>query len=151
MNEPLIVGIDPGNTSAVAAVDLNGDLRLLESSREFPPKDIIMMLIETGTPVVVSCDTASMSSTVAKIASNLGAQKFSPEEDLESERKKNLGGKGNNSHEKDAVASAMYAYNNLQKKIEKIRKFSEESENNEFEVARNYFSPGEEADINDLK
>lgn len=151
MNEPLIVGIDPGNTSAVAALDLEGEIILLESSREFPAREIIMRLIETGTPVVVSCDTCKMPSTVEKIASNLGAKRFAPEEDLDTQRKKELGSDGENSHEKDAIASAVYAYNNLQRQISKIKNFSESSDTEISVVARNYFSQGEDADINDLK
>lgn len=151
MNEPLIVGIDPGITSAVAAVNLNGEIKLLESSREFPPREIIMILIETGTPVVVGCDTGKMPSTVEKVASSVGAKKFVPENDLEVERKKQLGSRGNNSHEKDAVAAALHAYNNLQRSIQKITSISESSGEDITMVARDYFSPGEESDITDLK
>ncbi len=141
--EPLIVGIDPGNTSAVAAVDFDGELKLLESSREFPPEEIIERLIEVGTPVVVASDREKMPSTVEKIASSLGASKFQPEEDLAADRKKELGG-GENSHEQDAAASALYAYNNLRRRIEKIEKDSGEKKDR-LEVAKSYFSPGKPA------
>ena len=151
MDEPLIVGIDPGNTSAVAALDLDGDIKLVESEREFPPRDIIMRLIEIGTPVVVGCDTKKMPSTVEKIASSLGAKKFSPEEDLESNRKKELGSKGNNSHEKDAIAAAIHTHNNFRKSIEKIHRLSESSDQEKTVIAREYFSPGQELDINNFK
>lgn len=138
MNEPLIVGIDPGNTSAVAALNLDGEIELLESRREFPPQEIILELVETGKPVVVACDTRKMPSTVEKIASSLGAERFEPDEDLESRRKKELG-KGDNSHEIDAVASAIYAYNNLRRRIQKIETESRESDETPGEVAETYF------------
>lgn len=139
MTEALIVGVDPGNTSAVAAIDLDGELKLLESGREMPPRDIIQLIIETGKPMVVACDTEKMPSTVEKIASSLGARKFEPMEDLDRQRKKDLG-EGDNSHEKDAVASAMHAYNNLQREIKKIKHFSRETDRELDEVAENYFS-----------
>ncbi len=137
--EALIVGIDPGSTSAVAAVNLDGELKLLKSEKEFPPEDIIRQLIEVGTPVVVATDREKMPSTVEKIASSLGATRFQPEEDLDAERKKELG-KGDNSHESDAVASAIYAFNNLKRQIDKIDSYSREREEGRLEVAREYFS-----------
>ncbi len=144
MPEPLIVGIDPGNTSAVAAVNLEGELKLLKSERELPPRDIIRILIDEGKPVVVACDTEKMPSTVEKVATSLGATKFIPEEDLDRRRKKELG-EGNNSHEKDAVASARHAYKNLHRNIRKIKKLTEESEEDLDTVAETYFSRNPEA------
>lgn len=150
MDEALIAGIDPGNTSAVAALDLEGELKLLESAREFPPEEIIMALIETGRPVVIGCDTQDMPSTVEKIASNLGAKKFKPNEDLKSKRKQSLADRGGNSHEKDAIASARYAYNNLRRKISKIERISEEEDIDRSSTARRYFSEGREKDLKNL-
>lgn len=139
MPEPLLVGIDPGNTSAVAAVNLDGKLELLESKRELPPRDIIRLIIDTGKPVVVACDTKKMPSTVEKVASSLGAKKFEPDEDLEKQRKEKLG-RGENSHEKDAAASAFHAYNNMKRQIEKIKDFQSESGEDLTKVAESYFS-----------
>lgn len=139
MAEALIAGVDPGSTSAVAAVDLDGDLRLIESDKELPPRDIIKLLIDKGKPVVVACDTEKMPSTVEKVASSLGARKFVPEEDLGRERKRELG-EGDNSHEKDAVASAMHAYKSLHRNIRKIKKITEESGKDLETVADDYFS-----------
>lgn len=138
-DKALIVGVDPGSTSAVAALNLEGELVLLESDKEFPPREIIQRLIEVGHPVVLASDTQKMPSTVEKIASSLGAKKFEPDEDLDSSRKKQLG-KGTNSHEIDAVASAVYAYNNLQRKIQKIKKSARESNEKQANIAQSYFS-----------
>lgn len=138
-DKPLIAGIDPGSTSAVAAVSLDREIELLESRKEFPTDEIIRRLVETGKPVVVACDTCKMPSTVEKIARSLGARKFRPDEDLDRQRKKELG-EGDNSHEIDAVASALYAYNRFQRKISKIEREAEESELARFEVAESYFS-----------
>ncbi len=139
MSEALIVGIDPGNTSAVAAVGLDGELKLLESSREFPPREIIKRLVETGKPVVVACDTEKMPATVEKVASSVGARKFVPDEDLESQRKKEMG-QGDNSHEIDAAASAFYAYNNLQRQIQKIDRDTQKTGEERAMVAHRHFT-----------
>jgi predicted RNase H-like nuclease (RuvC/YqgF family) len=135
----LVVGIDPGSTSAVAAVDLDGEIELLESGKNFPPSEIIERIVKVGRPVVIASDKGKTPSTVQDIGSSLGAELFEPEEDLESERKKELG-KGANSHEKDAVASAVYAFNNLQRKIRKIEKYEKKLDIERPEVAKRYFS-----------
>lgn len=139
MSEALIVGIDPGNTSAVAALNLDGELVLLESDREFPKREIIQRLVEHGHPVVISSDRAKMPSTVEQIAQNLGAQKFEPEEDLDRQWKNELG-QGTNSHEKDAVAAARHAHKQLKRQIRKIHSLSESEGVDRDTVAREYFS-----------
>lgn len=135
----LIIGIDPGSTSAVAAVDLDGEIQLLESGKNFPPSEIIERIVKVGRPVVVASDKGKTPSTVQDIRTSLGAELYEPEEDLDSERKKELG-KGANSHEKDAVASAFYAYNNLQREIRKIEKYNQKLDIERPEVAKRYFS-----------
>lgn len=135
----LIIGIDPGSTSAVAAIDLDGEIQLLESGKNFPPSEIIKRIVRVGSPVVVASDKGKTPSTVEDVRTSLGAELFEPEQDLGSERKKELG-KGSNSHEKDAVASAFYAYNNLQREIKKIEKYEEKLEIERPEVAKRYFS-----------
>lgn len=137
--ENIIVGVDPGATSAVAALNLKGELVLLESRKEFAKEEIIQEIVETGKPVVVTADKEKMPSTVEKIASSLGANKFEPEEDLDQQKKHDLG-KGDNSHEIDAYAAARHAYNSLRRRIRKIEKLSERTEKEKEEVARLYFS-----------
>ncbi len=141
MNDrPLIVGIDPGNTSGIAAIDFDGETVLVESRIEFPSSEIIKKLIEEGRPVVVSCDKSRMPSSVDKIATSLGAEKFVPEEDLSRQRKRELSSEGENSHEKDAYASAVHAYKNLRKQVRKINKRSEGKGLERYETAKRHLS-----------
>jgi len=137
--KPLIIGVDPGSTSAVAGIDLEGELELLESGKNFPPHEIIEKIIEAGKPVVVTSDKCKMPSKVDKIASSMGAETYVPDEDLDQEKKSELG-RGDNSHEKDAVASAINAYNNMQREIRKIEKYSEKLEEDRAVIADRYFS-----------
>ena len=136
--KPLIVGVDPGSTSAVAAVDLDGEIELLESGKNFPPRDIIQRVIKVGKPVVVASDKGKTPSKVEKIANSVGARIFEPKEDLSSDRKKELG-KGANSHELDAVASAVNARRQLQRDIRKIRKYNAELDKPLDEIAVKIF------------
>ncbi|MFB6203397.1 MAG: DUF460 domain-containing protein [Candidatus Nanohaloarchaea archaeon] len=137
----LIVGVDPGSTSAVAAVDLEGELVLLESGKNFPPSEMIRTVIDEGKPVVVTSDREKMPSKVEKIARSLGAHEYVPGEDLSQSRKRKLG-EGENSHEKDASASALNAYRNLQQEIDKIEKYSDRMERGRARIAEEYFSDG---------
>lgn len=136
----LIVGVDPGNTSAVAALNLEGEIELLESQKEFSRAEIIQKIVETGKPVVVASDRSEMSSTVRKIGQSLGAERFTPDENLDTQTKKDLG-KGDNSHEVDAFAAAKYAFNQLRKNIRKIKSYAERNNEDLEKVASNYFSP----------
>jgi len=138
--EPLIVGIDPGTTSAVAALNLDGDIELLISQKEFSRSEIIQYIVETGKPVIVASDRSQMPSTVRKIGQSLGAERFTPEEDIDKRTKKELG-EGNNSHEIDASAAAKYSFNQLRKKIRKIKSYAERNNEDLTEVASIYFSP----------
>jgi len=135
----LIIGIDPGSTSAVAAIDLDGEIHLLESGKNFPPSEIIERVVKVGSPVVIASDKGKTPSTVQDIGTSLGAEIFEPEKDLDSQRKRKLG-KGANSHEKDAVASAVHAYKQLQKEINKIEKYEKKLDIERPEVAKRYFS-----------
>jgi predicted RNase H-like nuclease (RuvC/YqgF family) len=137
--KPLIIGVDPGSTSAVAMVDFDGNLVELQSGKNFPPREIIQEIVENGKPVVVASDKGKMPSKVEKIAKSVGARSFSPEEDLGQERKRELG-EGENSHEKDAVASARHAYKHLRPKIEKVEQLSEKIDREKSRVAKKYFT-----------
>lgn len=136
----LIVGVDPGNTSAVAALNLDGKLELLESQKEFTRAEIIKKIVQTGKPVVIVSDRSEMPSTVRKIGQSLGAERFTPDKNLDTQTKKNLG-KGDNSHEVDASAAARYAFKQLRKNLRKIKSYSERNDEKLVDVASTYFSP----------
>ena len=137
--KPLLIGVDPGSTSAVAMMDFRGELISVQSGKNFPPREIISEIVETGKPVIVACDKAKIPSKVEKIANSMGAEKFTPEEDLGKERKRELG-RGDNDHEKDAVASVKHAYKQLRPKIEKINELNEERPEEKAVVASKYFA-----------
>lgn len=136
--KPLIVGVDPGSTSAVAAVNLEGKVELLESGKNFPPREMIQRMIKVGKPVVVASDKGETPDKVEKLARSVGAKIFEPENDLSSSKKKELG-KGANSHELDAVASAVNAQNQLQRDIKKINEFDEDLDVSKEKIALKVF------------
>ena len=138
--KPVIVGIDPGTTSAVACVDFNGDLVKVHSGTEMPKSEIIEEIIAAGIPIIVASDKASTPSTVGTISSNLGAKLYAPDRDLSQKTKNNLG-RGNNSHEVDASAAALHAYKQNAKSIRKLkRKNRKQEDKNLADLALEKFS-----------
>ncbi len=117
-----IVGIDPGSTSAVAVLDLRGNLRKLDSGRHMGKEEIIKTVADEGKPVLITSDKEKTPSTVEEVATSFGAEIFTPEEDLSISGKKELTRKHNyeNTHERDALASAINAYNNFKNKFKNI-------------------------------
>ncbi len=122
MRRLVVVGLDPGATVGFAVLGLDGVLLKLGSLKGSPIEEIISQVIQIGVPVVVGTDKASLPAFVEKFASCTGARAISPKKDMRiSEKGQLLGGqvKGN-SHERDALASAAYAYKRSRLLIEKL-------------------------------
>ena len=120
--ERTIVGLDPGSTSAVAIVDLRGNLKKLESEKHMGQKKVISTIVEEGKPVLIATDKGKLPSTIEDISSNFSAETFVPEEDLSIKRKKELAGEYDfeNLHERDALSAAINAYNTFKNKFRNI-------------------------------
>ncbi len=117
---------------------MEGELKFLDSWRHASRSKLIRKIIDNGKPVIVASDKGKTPSTVEKIATSLGAEIFEPEEDVDSDKKDELG-TGDNSHEKDASASAFNAYNHLHSERRKIRKIAREEDITIDLAAQNYF------------
>jgi len=117
----LIVGVDPGLSTAVALVGLKGNFIAARSRKEFKKQEIIRFVFRYGKPVIVASDRKKPPSFTRKLAAALGCKLFSPENDLLVEEKneftKNL---ELAAHEKDAAASAINAYKNYATQFSKI-------------------------------
>ena len=107
-----IVGIDPGKTSAIAAVDLNG--RLVHSAHmRFGGMDwLVREAQSSGTPAVVASDRPDVSPAVRKINAAFNARLFYPNRELTSDEKREIskGVELKDPHERDAYAAAIKAY-----------------------------------------
>ena len=117
----LIVGVDVGTTSAVAAVDLEGRLIHIISGKDFGVDEIVAKIRECGTPSLIATDVYPTPKSIKKIASSFGANTFTPKKDISIEDKIFLTKDFNpkNPHERDALAAALNAFrkkNNLLKK-----------------------------------
>jgi hypothetical protein len=120
----LIVGLDPGTTTGIAAVDLDGNLVLLTSSRQMTMSDIIEELYRAGKPLIVASDVQQMPYSVEKIRRAFNAIPYTPKQSLSVEAKYDLTAlfSYTNDHERDSLSAALDAYRSLQNKFRNIAK-----------------------------
>ncbi|MCS7105212.1 MAG: DUF460 domain-containing protein [Thermofilaceae archaeon] len=130
-SEYLIVGVDPGVSSGVAALTLDGKLKLLISGRELSRGQLIRHLMEVGNPIIIASDTSPPPSYLKKLATMLDALLIEPEHSLSIQEKRKLVSeyiasadlclKVKNSHQRDALAAALHAYWRLKPKLSEAR------------------------------
>jgi hypothetical protein len=119
-----IIGIDPGTTTAVAAIDLNGNLIDVKSKKGWSPGDVLEFISGMGNPVVVATDKNNPPEYVLKIKAAFNAVLYTPKEDMSIEKKKNLTNRYKilNDHERDALAAAIDAFNSFKNKLRNVEK-----------------------------
>jgi predicted RNase H-like nuclease (RuvC/YqgF family) len=120
----LIVGIDPGTTTAFAALDLDGNLLHLASSRQMTMSDVIESLYKVGKPLIIASDVQEMPFTVEKIRRSFSAVAYTPRQDVSVETKVELTAPFAyaNDHERDALSAALDAYRQYRHKFQNLLK-----------------------------
>ena len=120
----LIVGIDPGTTTAIAALDLDGNILHLESSRQMNMSSVIEALYRVGKPLVIASDVQEMPYSVEKIRRAFSAVAYTPRQDTSVDSKLALtaGHPYENVHERDALAAALDANLQYQHKFRNLIK-----------------------------
>ena len=120
----IIVGVDPGTTTAIAVLTLEGELRMLHSSRTISIPEVIEMIAEQGRPLVIASDVFPTPNAVEKIRRAFNAVSSSPFEVLSAQSKIEFAtpyGYSNN-HERDAISAAVSFFRKNKNKLEQIRK-----------------------------
>jgi len=123
--QPLIVGIDPGTTSAYALLDAKGHVIQVYSSKQLGLNDIIKQVTSFGIPLIVGSDKSKVPELNEKFAVKTGSRIAVLDDDLKLREKKAIT-KGHvyaNAHEMDALASALYAYNRFSSTISKVKRY----------------------------
>ena len=120
----LIVGIDPGTTTAVAAVDLDGNLLHLASSRQMNMGDVVESLYRVGKPIIVASDVQEMPYSVEKVRRAFSAVSYTPKQDVSVETKIELTAPFpyTNDHERDALSAALDAYRQYRHRFQNLMK-----------------------------
>ncbi len=118
----VVVGIDPGTTTAVALLDLDGDVLDVRSTRTADTAAVIEWIIEHGRPVLVAADVEPMPETVEKIRRSFDAGAWVPERDLPVDEKlhRTREQAHDNDHERDALAAALFAFDDHEDQFERI-------------------------------
>lgn len=118
----VLVGIDPGTTTGVAIVGLGGTVLDVYSTRTDDTAAVTEWIIEHGRPIVVAADVTPIPETVEKIRRSFDGAAWTPERDLQIDRKKHrTRAEGyDNDHERDAMAAALFAFDDLEDRFERI-------------------------------
>ncbi len=119
----IIVGIDPGTTTAVAVLTLEGELRMLHSGRTISIPDVIEMVAEQGRPLIIASDVFPTPNAVEKIRRAFNAVSGLPGELTAEDKIEFAAPYGySNNHERDAIAAAVSVYRKNKNKFEQIKK-----------------------------
>ena len=114
MKKPIIVGYDPGTTAALAIINTKGEILFLKSKKGFKKGEVIDIITDTGKPLLIAGDRRPLPKSVEKMARTLGCRPFYPKKSLSIVEKNWIIRKFMNEvkddHEKDALASALYAF-----------------------------------------
>lgn len=135
----LVVGVDPGITTAIAILDAHGNVLNIYSKRDMSRGEVINHILKFGNPVVVSSDVSNVPKSVERIATKLGCIVYSPDTSPTLNEKRDLTreyyGSLKNDHEVDALSASIKAWkshrtlfskvNDMLKKFDKQEIFSD--------------------------
>ncbi|PSP33558.1 DUF460 domain-containing protein [Halobacteriales archaeon QH_10_67_22] len=118
----VVVGVDPGTTTAVAIVGLDGEVLDVMSTRTADTAAVTEWIIEHGRPVVVAADVTPMPETVEKLRRSFDAAGWTPERDLPVDVKQHRTREEgyDNDHERDAMAAALGAFDHHTDQFDRI-------------------------------
>lgn len=121
-HDPVLVGVDPGTTTAVSVVDIDGNVLDVMSTRTGDTASVIEWIVDRGRPVVIAADVTPMPETVEKIKRSFDAAGWKPERDLlvdeKLHRTRSIG--YDNDHERDAIAAALHGYDSYAEQLDEI-------------------------------
>jgi len=118
----VVVGVDPGTTTAVALVGIDGQVLDVYSSRTVDAADVTEWIVERGRPVIVAADVTPMPETVEKLRRSFDAAGWTPDSDLPVDEKLHRTREEgyDNDHERDALAAALSAHDAHADQFERI-------------------------------
>jgi len=122
MAEYIIVGVDPGTTSSVAALDLSGNVLGMHSSKDMGLSAVVDYIVSLGKPSLVASDVNPAPSFVSDVAVKFGSPLFVPPKSLSVNEKLDMTRpyECSDAHQRDALAAALYAYQQYNNKFRKI-------------------------------
>jgi predicted RNase H-like nuclease (RuvC/YqgF family) len=118
----VIVGVDPGTTTAVAVVGIDGSVLDVFSTRTADAAEVTEWIIERGRPIIVAADVTPMPETVEKLRRSFEAAGWVPSSDLPVDEKKHRTREVgyDNDHERDAIAAALSAFDDHEDQFDRV-------------------------------
>ncbi|HUC38559.1 MAG TPA: DUF460 domain-containing protein [Candidatus Acidoferrum sp.] len=124
----IIVGVDPGKTSAIACLSLDGKLlhhsHMVNAGLSWMLENIRMV----GTPSIIATDRRVVGQAIKKINAAFNARIYHPERDIPVSEKRELGRsvRIKDPHERDAYSAAFKAYHMYANKLNQAEHISRE-------------------------
>ncbi|MBI2667212.1 DUF460 domain-containing protein [Candidatus Woesearchaeota archaeon] len=130
----LILGIDPGTTTAYAVLDIDGNLVEVKSKKDYSFSSLILDVIKHGKILLIGTDVKEIPYFIKKVSRKVGSKIISPYYNIKVEEKKELTKeyKTSNDHERDALASAIIAFKRKRSLFSKIENYL--AKNNKLEL-----------------
>ncbi|MEE9323329.1 MAG: DUF460 domain-containing protein [Candidatus Aenigmarchaeota archaeon] len=139
----LIGGIDVGLHTSIALLDLEGGIVCLDTLVHPQKSQVLNHITDCGNVLVLSTDRSKSPSQLKKIASSISAKLILPAKNMTKKKKRLLILKflkeemKMNSHEKSALASAIFAYKKFRPNFKKLRdRLEKENQIKNFEKSR---------------
>lgn len=140
----LIAGIDIGLHTGLALLDLEGNLICLKTQDSAKTSELINLLMDYGNVIAISVDRQIPSKNARKIASSLSAKLILPSKNMTKKKKRILVSKflknekiRINSHERSALASAIFAYKKFKPRLKKLKdKLDKTKQMDKYEMVR---------------
>lgn len=123
----LIGGIDVGLHTSVVLLDLDGELVCLDTLVHPKNSQTLDHITDCGNVLILSTDRAKVPSQLKKLASSISAKLILPAKNMTKKKKRLLildfieEEMKMNSHEKSALASAIFAYKKFRPNFKKLR------------------------------
>ncbi len=123
-NRMLICGVDPGDHTGLAIMDLRGRIILVESKKEWSLFDVLNRIYEFGNPIIIATDVPKTPQTVERIAKKTNSIIYKPSRAISISEKheliRQLGINVKTPHERDALVAAYFAYRKYKNLFDKI-------------------------------
>ena len=121
----IIVGVDPGITTGLCAIDLDGKILKLYSSKKMGFEKIVGWINEVGVPIVIACDVEVPPQLIKKLSMQLKTKIYHPPHDLKVGEKQRITEDipTKDDHQRDACAAALFAFKKYQSLFKKVDSF----------------------------
>lgn len=134
----IIVGVDPGKTSAIACLTLDGRLVHRAHAAAGGMPWMLESIMAVGTPSIIATDRKVPGLTVRKVNAAFNSTLFIPTKDIPMIEKRELARMAGikDPHERDAYAAAVKAYRTYANKLSQAEHISRRSDQKDIDMIK---------------